>query len=62
MKDQWKIKLIELLVLVLLISFIIITTYVVITGVRFGILLVIGYQAVLFILLLILVATLNKME
>lgn len=32
MKDQWKIKLIELLVLVLLISFIIITTYVVITG------------------------------
>lgn len=62
MKDQWKIKLIELLVLVLLISFIIITTYVVITGVKFGILIVIGYQSVLFILLLILVATLNKMD
>lgn len=60
--NNWKIKLIGLLVVVLLISFIIITTYVVITGVRFGILIVLGYQAVLFILLLILVATLNKME
>lgn len=60
--NNYKIKLIELLVVVLLISFIIITTYVVITGVRFGILIVLGYQAVLFILLLILVATLNKME
>lgn len=60
--NNWKIKLIELLVVVLLISFIIITTYVVITGVKFGILIVLGYQAVLFILLLILVATLNKME
>lgn len=60
--NNWKIKLIELLVVVLLISFIIITTYVVITGVKFGILIVLGYQAMLFVLLLILVATLNKME
>ena len=62
MKDQWKIRLIELLVLVLLISFFVITTYVVVTRIKFGILVVLGYQAILFILLLILVATLNKMD
>ncbi len=60
--NNWKIKLIELLVIVLLISFIIITTYVVVTGVKFGILIVLGYQAILFILLLVLVATLDNIK